>query len=143
MLVILGLVAATVGIAAGGSNIAGKQHRAMEELSAQVGLARAEAMQLSNDRSAEIGAEKGDLTLRVGERIRSWRNVGLVIAGRGRTIAETTRNEVERVEITFDGLGRTRDRVIVFDGRDAGGRMWALEFDPISGAVRVETVESE
>jgi hypothetical protein len=143
VLVILGLVAAAVGIAGAGGNVTAKQHRAMEQLSAQLGLARAEAMKLSSDRTAHITATDGVLALEIGERSRSWGELGLVIAGRGRTVAETARHEVDRVDVVFDGLGRTRDRVIVFDGRKAGGRMWALEFDPLSGAVRAEDVGGE
>lgn len=148
LLVILGLIALTVGLAGAGGSTASRQRRAMEDLAALVSLARAEAMKLSSVQSVEIEATGGDLSFRAGERERSWTGVGLVIAGRGRTVAETPRREIDRLQVAFDGLGRTRDRVIVFDGTggdpDEGqanrGRMWALGFDPVSGAVHVEIV---
>ena len=153
VLVILSIVAAAVGIASTAGSIASKQSRAMKELTGLVGLARAEAMKLSGEQTARITTPDGALTVHVGERERTWGDVGLVIAGRGRTVAETPRAEVDRLDIVFDGLGRTRDRVIIFDGTESGGgaggggggrgRMWAMEFDPVSGAPRVEIVGGE
>lgn len=137
VIAILALVATTVGMASGGGSLATKQHRAVAELAGLVGLVRAEAMKTSSDQTAQITSIEGVLALKAGERERHWKNVALVIAGQGRTVEETPRREVERVDVAFDGLGRTRDRVIVFDGRKGGGRMWALEFDPISGAPKV------
>ncbi len=136
VVLIVGLVAGAVAAAAGAGSVEARQRRAVEDLAAILALTRAEAMQRSTAQRATIEAgEDGRLTLRAEERVREWPDAGLELAARGRTVYETAPLAGRAIDVAFDSLGRTSERVVVLDGREAGGRMWLLTFDPLSGAV--------
>lgn len=110
-----------------------ERRRAVGGLIAELATARVEAMRSGEAVSAEARCVKGRLLFTAGGRRAEWRAPGLLLADESGKVLELAR-------VRFQPSGRVDVRgwgVMVKDeasATSAAGRMWRIEFDPISGA---------
>lgn len=131
-LALLALVAGIVAIGVARTSSAAAREHAVRAIERALLTARVDAMRFSDTRVVVIEAVDGGL-----------RVVGSAAEGAGflRTDLEPVGeggDRLPRLEAAFDSAGRTRERAWTLAPRTASNTIVAIEFDPVSGAPRVE-----
>jgi len=139
------IVVAMIGVLAGLSysslargSVSSTQRRVAGSLVAHLLLARSEALQ--GGQPVDIGLqidENRSLSLEMSgdDREKSWD-----LPGDGALIfAQKEQDPTERLEFTFSPTGRCSMRTFTVRSEPAGGIIFVIEFDPISGEPRLES----
>jgi hypothetical protein len=116
-----------------GRSVGAERRRAVGGLIAELTTARVEAMRSGAAVDAEARCAEGTLRYEAGDRRAEWRAPGVLLAdGSGRVL--------DPARVRFQPSGRADVLgwgVFVKDeasASSAAGRMWRIEFDPVSGA---------
>jgi len=141
VLVVIAIVAIIAGtIAVGISKYSPERlvSRAMEEVAMELSIARVEAMQRGRSESLEVGVIESGIRLARGERIREWKTPPVELSLSAGVTTRFGRPEDTQgsglVRAEFDTMGRTHARRWEVWIKGAPGRIWTIEFDPVSGA---------
>ncbi len=143
VIAIVAIIAGTLAVGVARNSPDRMVGRAMEEITTELSVARVEAMQRGRVEVVDVGPEEGGVRLVRGERVRGWKTPKVQLQSqRGVTTRFGNPDESEEahrgvIRAEFDTMGRTRARrwEVWIDG--APGRIWAIEFDPVSGAPRL------
>lgn len=133
LVVVLALLALVVGLvlpSLGSWSRAGRARDAVFGVQAVLLTERAEAMRRAERRSVELLVDERGLSVKAGEDQRAWDAPGLRVRDAKGAI-------VTRASAEFDGSGRTGARRWTIEPSDGGGTLWAIEFDPVSGAAEL------
>ena len=142
VIAIVAVIAGTVAVGVGRSAPDRQVGRALQEAASELALARVEAMQRGTAAMVELWVTDGAMHLARGERNRTWRVPRLTIAPVASVTTRLQRVEADLgphggVVAAFDTMGRTRERRWEVWTEEAPGRIWAIEFEPVSGAPRL------
>lgn len=139
VIAIVAVIAGTLAVSVARSTPERVMTRALDEVTTELSIARVEAMQRGRPESVELWATEKELGLARGERERLWAVAKAVIVPSRSVTTRLQRVEPDGgrfggVRADFDTMGRTHARrwEVWYDGTP--GRIWAIEFDPVSGA---------
>lgn len=135
VLAILALAAGMIVPAMGGWSRAGKLREAVGGIRTMLLVERVEAMRRGERRRLEVTAGESGLAATSGGELRSSWDAG------GIGLRDSAGRVVERLAAEFDASGRTVERRWEFraEGPRGGGAgtMWAIVFDPVTGAAEL------
>jgi len=131
-LALLALVAGIVAVGVARTSAAAAREHALRAVERALLTTRVDAMRFSDRRSVAVEVVAGGLRL-AGPSAEGagFVSTDLVPVGEGG-------EALSRLEAEFDSAGRTRERRWTLAPRGASNTIVAIEFDPVSGAPRVE-----
>lgn len=132
VVVLIGGIAAVVAGSLVGRSLGAERRRAVGELVAGLATARVEAIRSGRAVSAEAEFDGVQLKLDVEGRSTHW-------PARGLRLMDDSGRRLERSRVRFQASGRAdaREWIIAAEPASIGGspgRIWRIEFDPVSGA---------
>lgn len=142
VIAIVAIIAGTLAVGVARSTPERLLSRALEAITMELSVARVEAMQRGEIETVEVGLNDAGVRLARGTRIRTWKTPPVLMQASAGVTTRFGRPENDAgaegvLRAVFDTMGRTKARrwEVWIDG--APGRIWAIEFDPVSGAPRV------
>jgi type II secretory pathway pseudopilin PulG len=142
VLALVGGLAVLVAGAALGRSAGAERRRALGGVVAELATARIEAMRRGAAAVAEVRCGEGAVWFEAGSRRAEWPAKGL-------TLSDEAGRVLLPARVRFEASGRCDarrwdvHRVAPESGGGSGGRIAWIEFDPISGAVRLGGLQGE
>lgn len=137
VLVIVALVAGLIAPALGRDAVRQEERRQCTELTTLLAAQRVDAMRAGRPVAVSLFLGAGEMAAtRASDPPRVWKGWRTeLLDAQGRAASEAI--------VPFDAVGRTRARELSFRALDGSDRIWAVVFDPISGApsLRLHTEE--
>lgn len=132
VVVLIGGISALVVSALVGRSAGAERRRAAGNLVAALATSRVDAMRTGAAVTVEARCAEGKLTFAVGDRVTEW-------PARGLEIADVAGAPLRPARVRFQPSGRCDAQTWLLVVENAAqpavaGRMWRVEFDPVSGA---------
>lgn len=142
VIAIAAAIASTIAVGLARSGPERSVRRALEGVAIELTMARVEAMHRGEPATIEVWVTPDEVRLLRGDREKAWRADRVsIVPVRGVTTSlmreETVLGPHGGVMVAFDTMGRTRERRWEVWSEAARDRIWAIEFEPVSGAPRV------